>query len=115
MPDKREIRGPIRVGIVGLGNWAKYGHIPVLNLLPHYKLSTIYSQRRDAAESAVAEYGLTCVANTLDELVNHPEVDLPAEALPCAITVVMAQIEERQDGLIDLCHVNVHRCAPVRL
>ena len=31
MPDKREIRGPIRVGIVGLGNWAKYGHIPVLN------------------------------------------------------------------------------------
>jgi predicted dehydrogenase len=76
MPDKREIRGPIRVGIVGLGNLAKYGHIPVLNLLPHYKLSTIYSQRRDAAESAVAEYGVTCVANTLDELVNHPEVDL---------------------------------------
>jgi NADPH:quinone reductase-like Zn-dependent oxidoreductase len=25
MPDKREIRGPIRVGIVGLGNWARYG------------------------------------------------------------------------------------------
>jgi predicted dehydrogenase len=74
VPDKGEKQ--IRVGMVGIGNWARYGHIPVLNLLPEYELSTIYSQRRDAAEAAVAEHGFTYVANTLDELVNHPEVDL---------------------------------------
>jgi predicted dehydrogenase len=76
MANKGESRGPIRVGLVGIGNWARNGHIPVLSLLPHYKLSTIYSQRREAAEEAAAEYGFPYVANTLDELVNHPEVDL---------------------------------------
>jgi predicted dehydrogenase len=67
---------PIRVGMIGIGNWAKHGHLPALNLLPEYRLSAIYSKRRDAAETAAAEYGFTYVAGTLYELVNHPEVDL---------------------------------------
>lgn len=80
----------IRVGMVGIGNWARYGHIPVLNLLPEYKLSTIYSRRRDEAEAAVAEYGFTYVANTLDELVNHPEVDL---------VVVLTTAPQHEEGI----------------
>jgi predicted dehydrogenase len=67
---------PIRIGMVGIGNWAKHGHVRVLKLLPQYGLSAIYSQRRAAAEEAVARYGFKHVVNSLDELVNHPEVDL---------------------------------------
>jgi predicted dehydrogenase len=44
--------------MIGIGNWAKHGHLPALNLLPEYKLCAVYSKRRDAAEAAAAEYGL---------------------------------------------------------
>jgi predicted dehydrogenase len=67
---------PIRIGIIGIGDSAKRRHLPALNLLPEYKLSAIYSKRRDAAKIAAAEYGITSVVKTLDELVSHPEVDL---------------------------------------
>lgn len=68
-------RKPIRVGLVGVGNWALHGHVRVLSLLPQYELVAIYSQRREAAKKAVADYGFRHVAGSLDELVNHPEVD----------------------------------------
>jgi predicted dehydrogenase len=60
---------PIRIGIIGIGDSSKHGHLPALKLLPEYKLSAIYSKRRDAAEMAAAEYGITYVVKTLDELV----------------------------------------------
>ena len=66
----------IKVGMVGIGNWAQHGHVRVLNLLPEYQLSVLYSQRREAAEQAAVKYGFRHVAGSLDELVSHPEVDL---------------------------------------
>jgi predicted dehydrogenase len=81
---------PIRVGLIGVGNWAKYGHIPVLNLLPEYKLSAIFARRRDAAVSAAKDYGITHVANTLEELVYHPEVDL---------VVVLTPAPQHEEGI----------------
>jgi predicted dehydrogenase len=73
---KQTSTSTIRVGMVGIGNWAKHGHVRVLNLLPEYELSVIYSQRPYAAEQAAKEYGFKHVASSLKELVNHPEVDL---------------------------------------
>ncbi|WP_454721063.1 MULTISPECIES: Gfo/Idh/MocA family protein [Cupriavidus] len=67
---------PIRVGIVGIGNWARHGHLRVLRLLPGYTLAAIYSQRKEAAQAAAREYGIGHVADSLDALVSHPEVDL---------------------------------------
>jgi len=67
---------PIRVGIVGLGNWARHGHLRVLSLLPAYALTAIHSRREVAARAAAAEYGIKHVVGSLDALVNHPEVDL---------------------------------------
>jgi predicted dehydrogenase len=81
---------PIRIGMVGIGNWARYGHLQVLKLLPEYELSAIYARRRDVAEAAAAEYGFQHVANTLDELVNHPEVDL---------VVVMTTAPQHEEGI----------------
>jgi hypothetical protein len=67
---------PIRVGIVGVGNWAQHGHVRVLSLLPQYELTAVYSQRRDAALSVAERYGFKYVADSLTDLVEHPEVDL---------------------------------------
>ncbi|MFJ4246664.1 Gfo/Idh/MocA family protein [Pseudomonas sp. NPDC089741] len=66
----------IRVGLVGIGNWAKHGHVRVLQLLPQYEIRAIYSQREAAASEAAAQYGIRHVVGSLEELVNHPEVDL---------------------------------------
>lgn len=67
---------PIRVGLIGIGNWAKHGHVRVLSLLPEYELSAIYSQRREAALDAAKTFGFRHVVDSLDQLVTHPEVDL---------------------------------------
>ncbi|MGO4326637.1 Gfo/Idh/MocA family protein [Cupriavidus sp. 2TAF22] len=68
---------PIRVGIIGIGNWARHGHLRVLSLLrDRYALSAIYSQRREAATAAARQYGFLHVADSLEALVAHPEVDL---------------------------------------
>ncbi len=67
---------PIRVGLIGVGNWAQHGHVRVLSLLPQYELTAVYSQRREAAVEVAQRYGFRHVAASLDELVQHPEVDL---------------------------------------
>ncbi|MBN3834443.1 Gfo/Idh/MocA family oxidoreductase [Burkholderia sp. Ac-20344] len=67
---------PIRVGIVGVGNWAQHGHVRVLSLLPQYELTAVYSQRGDAARSLAERYGFKYVTDSLTDLVEHPEVDL---------------------------------------
>jgi predicted dehydrogenase len=70
------ITSPIRVGLVGIGNWAMHGHVRVLSLLPQYQITAVYSQRLDSAQVAAKKLGIAHVAESLDELVNHPEVDL---------------------------------------
>ncbi|HEY1998377.1 Gfo/Idh/MocA family oxidoreductase [Paraburkholderia sp.] len=67
---------PIRVGVVGVGNWARHGHMRVLDLLPQYELTAVFSQRREAAVTAAEHYGFKYVVDSLSELVEHPEVDL---------------------------------------
>ena len=68
----------IRVGIIGVGNWANYGHIPSLNLLPSYEVVAVQSRRREAAQVTATRFGIKIVVDTVDELVALPEVDLVA-------------------------------------
>jgi predicted dehydrogenase len=74
--DNTALDRPIRVGLVGFGNWALHGHVRVLDLLPEYELSALYSQRAGAAAEGATKYGFRHVVDSLDALVNHPEVDL---------------------------------------
>lgn len=67
---------PIRVGLIGVGNWARHGHLQVLNLLPQYQLQAVYSEHRERAQAAAEHFPTAQVAESLDALVNHPEVDL---------------------------------------
>lgn len=67
---------PIRIGLVGIGNWALHGHVRVLKLLPQYELTAIYAQRADAAKRAAETFGIPDVVDSLEALAAHPEVDL---------------------------------------
>lgn len=69
-------QSPIRVGIIGVGNWARHGHLRVLDLLPQYHLQAVYSERRERAEAAADEYSIPDIAGSVEALVNNPEVDL---------------------------------------
>jgi len=69
-------RGKIRVGIIGVGNWANFGHLPVLDLLPEYEVVAVFARRRAAAEEAAARFKIRYVLDSAEELVRHPEVDL---------------------------------------
>src|SRR6202165_2875149 len=65
----------IRLGLIGVGNWALFAHVRVLRLLPEYEIVAIYSQRKEAAKAAATEYGIPHVAESLDALVRDPLVD----------------------------------------
>ncbi len=66
----------IRVGLIGVGNWAIRGHLPILQLLPDYHIVAVQSRRREAAENAARLFGIPYVLDTAEEVANHPEVDL---------------------------------------
>ena len=66
----------IRVGIIGAGNWAEYGHIPALKLLPEFEITAVYSRSREKAAALAERHQIRYPVTSLAELVNHPEVDL---------------------------------------
>jgi predicted dehydrogenase len=85
----------IRVGIVGAGNWAEYGHIPSLKLLPQYAITAIYSRSQQKADAVAARHGIPHALSALQALVTHPEVDLvlvlnPAPSHEAAIRAAIA-------------------------
>lgn len=68
--------GKIRVGVIGLGHWSEYGHLPSLKLLPEYELTAVYSRSQKKAASLIARHGFKYAPSSLQKLVSHPEVDL---------------------------------------
>jgi predicted dehydrogenase len=64
------------VGVIGLGHWSEYGHLPALKVMPEYELAAVYSRSPEKAASLVARHGFKCAASSLQELVSHSEVDL---------------------------------------
>ena len=79
MTDASTPAGPartIRVGIVGAGTWAEYGHLPSLALLPEFEVTAVYSRSAEKAQAVAARHGIAHAVTSLQELVEHPEVDL---------------------------------------
>ena len=66
----------IRVGIIGAGNWARHGHLRVLDLLSQYEVIAVQARRREAAEDAAAQFSISRVVDTVEELVALADVDL---------------------------------------
>jgi predicted dehydrogenase len=66
----------IRVGVIGVGNWAQHGHLRVLDLLPEYEVVAVQARRKEAATAAAAKFGIPTVVDGIDELIALPDVDL---------------------------------------
>ena len=65
----------IRVGLIGVGTWAEYGHLPSLKLLPEFELVAVYSRDQEKASALAVRHGIKYAVNSLNALVNNPEVD----------------------------------------
>lgn len=66
----------IRVGLVGVGNWARYGHIPALKLLPAYEIVAVSSRSAERANEIATQFEIPYAYDDVQRLVSHPEVDL---------------------------------------
>jgi predicted dehydrogenase len=69
---------PIRVGIVGVGNWATYGHIPALKFLPQFEITAVCSRSIDKAMDTAQRFGIEHAVSRVEDLVALPDVDLVA-------------------------------------
>jgi predicted dehydrogenase len=69
-------KSKIRVGIIGAGNWAKYGHIPVLLFLPAIEIVAVASRSKQSAEELARQFSIRYAFDNPEELITHPEVDL---------------------------------------
>jgi predicted dehydrogenase len=72
----------IRVGLVGVGNWAKYGHIPALRSLPEYEITAVASRSLSKANEIAKTFDIRHAFDNVLALVGHPEVDLVAVLPP---------------------------------
>jgi predicted dehydrogenase len=66
----------IRVGLVGVGNWARYGHIPALKLLPEYEIVAVSSRSLEKARDIAKTFDIPHAYCGAQELINDAEVDL---------------------------------------
>jgi predicted dehydrogenase len=66
----------IRVGIIGVGGWARYGHLPVLTYLEGFEIVAVSSRRKETAEEVAATFGIRHAFGEEQALISHPDVDL---------------------------------------
>lgn len=81
----------IRIGLIGVGNWATYGHIPALQLLPEYEITAICSRSIDRASAIAKKFAIGCAVSKVEELVNLSNVDLVAVLPPAPEHAWMAK------------------------
>ncbi|MDH4612431.1 Gfo/Idh/MocA family oxidoreductase [Pseudomonas sp. BN102] len=70
------VSSKIRVGLIGVGNWAEYGHLPAFKLLPDFELTAVHSRDPLKAANLAQRHGIRFALDSVEALVNHPEVDL---------------------------------------
>jgi predicted dehydrogenase len=89
----------IRVGVVGVGNWGRYGHVPVLQLLPNFEIVAFASRRKEYAESIARQFDIPYTFTDANELICHPDVDLVVVLPPAPqhATFVRAAITAGKD------------------
>jgi predicted dehydrogenase len=89
----------IRVGLVGVGNWGRYGHIPALRLLPDYDIVAVASRSIDKATVLADTFGIPHAFGHFRQLVEHRDVDLVVVLPPAPehAAVVRAAIAAGKD------------------
>ena len=89
----------IRVGIIGTGFWASYGHIPALRTLPEFEVVAVSARRKESAERAAEKFGIPRAYEDVHDLIKDPGVDLVAVLTPTSqrVPLVQAAIEAGKD------------------
>ncbi|MFJ8754551.1 Gfo/Idh/MocA family protein [Streptomyces sp. NPDC102441] len=89
----------IRVGLIGAGGWASYGHIPALRALPEYEVTAVSARRKESAQKAADKFGIPHAYDDPHELINDADVDLVAVVTPSPdhAPLVRAAIEAGKD------------------
>jgi predicted dehydrogenase len=72
----RKTMSKIRVGLIGVGNWGRYGHIPALKLLPEYDIVAVASRSLETASMLAAQFEIPRAFDDYMKLVEDPDVDL---------------------------------------
>ncbi len=86
----------IRVGLVGAGEWARFGHLPALKSLPNYELLAVATTRMSTASEAAAAFGIPHAYDHFESLVSRPDIDLVVvntrapEHFPVALAAIEA-------------------------
>lgn len=66
----------IRVGLIGVGRWAKYGHIPALHCLDEFEIVAVASRTQALAAEYAAKFNIRHAFGDKPALSTHPDVDL---------------------------------------
>jgi len=74
--------GKIRVGIVGAGGWAKYGHIPALKALDEFEIVAVSNRKKEKAEETAKQFHIKHAFGGEQSLISHPDVDLVSVVAP---------------------------------
>lgn len=93
------IKPTIRVGIIGVGGWASYGHLPALLTLEHTQVVAVSGRTKEKAARLAQEHGIAHAFDDYEQLVRHPDVDLvvvPAPA-PQHAKLVQAAVAAGKD------------------
>lgn len=69
-------KNKIRVGLVGAGQWARFGHIPALRALPGYELVAVATTRQETAQRAAEEFGIPRAYDNAQQLIERSDIDL---------------------------------------
>ncbi|MEO2228652.1 Gfo/Idh/MocA family oxidoreductase [Escherichia coli] len=72
----------IRVGIIGTGGWARYGHIPTLQSLEGFEIVALAGRNKEKVTKYAAEYGIPQAYGTPEELLANPDLDLVVVLAP---------------------------------
>ncbi|ATM78567.1 oxidoreductase [Serratia fonticola] len=72
----------IRVGIIGTGGWARYGHIPALQSLEDFEITALAGRNKEKVEKYAAQFGIGQAYGSPEELLANPDVDLVVVLAP---------------------------------
>lgn len=66
----------IGIGLIGIGGWARYGHIPALKTLDSFVINGVYSRSQEKADILAEEIGAKKGYSNLDEMLSAQDIDL---------------------------------------
>jgi predicted dehydrogenase len=66
----------IRVGIIGTGGWARYGHIPALQSLSDFEIVALAGRNKEKVEKYAAQFNISQAYGSPEALLANPDIDL---------------------------------------